>query len=144
MKTQFFLLLFFFGCTLPPTGTETLVKLSPTKQKQKIDALQKKLDLAEKERQKIGEEVDYLREEIMQRELALVRRVVSEMEVEIRKWEKNPMTETEIAGLFLKERETLHRIIQAGPTPSSSEAQVILDQILRMITNLNEQQKAAQ
>jgi len=138
------LLFLLAGCTLPPSGSEVLVKLSPTKQKQKIVFLQKKLQLAEKEQRKIAEQVDFLEEEIKQAELAFVKRIVFETEDKIRKFEENPLhrlklTESEISHLFLEEREILHRMIQASPTPASLEAQGLLDQILRLITSLSDE-----
>jgi Tfp pilus assembly protein PilN len=143
MKSIIFLLLI-TGCMLPPSGSEILVKLSPTKQKQKIAFLQKKLQLAEKDQKKIAEVVDFLHEEIKKAELAFVRRIVSETEEKLRKFEENPLyrskfTENEISNLFLEEREILHRIIQAPLTPASLEAQGLLDQILRLITSLSDE-----
>jgi hypothetical protein len=139
-----FLLLFLGGCMLPPAGSDMLVKLSPTKQKQKIAFLQKKLELAEREQKKVEEDIEFLQEEMKQAELALVRRIVFETEEKLRKFEENPsnrwkFTENEISNLFLDEREILHRMIQAGPTPASLEAQGVLDQILRMITSLSDE-----
>ena len=143
MRSLFFLL-FLTGCTLPSAGSDLLVKLSPTKQKQKIAFLQKKLDFAEKEQKKVAEEIDFLHEEIKQAELAFVRRIVFETEEKLRKFEENPLnrskfTESQISHLFLEEREILHRMIQAGPTPASLEAQGVLDQILRLITSLSDE-----
>ncbi|HEX2583092.1 MAG TPA: hypothetical protein VHL30_03145 [Chlamydiales bacterium] len=137
------LFLLLSGCTLSSSGSDLLVKLSPTKQKQKVAFLQKKLELAEREHKKIEGEIDCLREEIKQAELALVRRIVYETEEKLRKVEENPLqrskwTEREISNLFVEEREILHRMMQAGPTPSSLEAQTVLDQILRMITSLSD------
>jgi hypothetical protein len=138
------LLLLIGGCTLPPAGSETLVKLSPTKQKQKIAFLQKKLERAEKDKKKAEEEVEFLNEEMRQAELAFVRRIVHETATKLRQIEEDPasrfkFTEREISNLFLEEREILHRMIQGGPTPASLEAQGVLDQILRMITHLSDE-----
>lgn len=121
-----------------------LVKLSPTKQKQKIAFLQKKLERAERDQKKAEEEVEFLNEEMKQAELALVRRIVYETEEKLRKFEENPsnrykFTENEVSNLFLDEREILYRMIQGDPTPASIEAQGVLDQILRMITNLSDE-----
>ena len=117
-----------------------LVKLSPTKQKQKIAFLQKKLELAEKQQQKIEEEIGFLQEEMKKAELALVRRIVFETEEKLRKFEENPSNRSrEVSNLFLEERQILHRIIQDGPTTASFEAQGVLDQILQMITNLSDE-----
>jgi len=132
------------GCTLPPSDSELFVKLSSTKQKQKIALLQKKIDRAEKEQKKIEETVEHLREEMENAELILVRRMVFDMEEKLRKFEEDPAnrfkyTEQEIANLFLKEREILYRMIHADPTPASFEAQAVLDQILRLITTLSDE-----
>ncbi len=143
MSVLYFLLLFISGCALPSSGNEILVKLSPTKQKQKIAFLQKKLELAERDQKKVEGEIGFLREEIKQAELAFVRRIVHEAEEKLRKLEENPsnrlkFTENEISNLFLEERKILHRMMQTGPTPASLEAQEVLDQILRMITSLSD------
>lgn len=104
---------------------------SPKKQKQKIIALQKKLDQAEKEQLKVQSEVERLTSEINEVQLSLIRRQVDQYE---RKVEKIPQ-------LFLEEREALYQMIQTGPSPSAFEAQVELDRILRIITELSDETK---
>jgi hypothetical protein len=120
--------------------------LSPTKQKQKIAFLQKKIDRAEKEQKKIEETIELLQEEMQQAELILVRRMVLETEEKLRKFEedstnRSKYTDHEISNLFLEEREVLYRMIQSEPTPASFEAQAVLDQILGLITTLADGRK---
>ena len=105
---------------------------SPRKQKQKIVSLQKKLEAAEKEQKKVEEEVTRLSEEISKAQLMLIRRQVDDLEKRIQK-----TNVPEPSSLFMQERESLHRLIQEGPSPSSFEAQVELDRILRIITDLS-------
>lgn len=104
---------------------------SPKKQKQKIAVLQKKLDLAAKTQKKVESEVEKLASEINQVQLALIRRQVDDYE----------RKESKVPNLFLEEREVLYRIIQGGPSPSAFQAQVELDRILRIITELSDEGK---
>lgn len=106
---------------------------SAKKQKQRISTLQKKLELAEKERLKVQSEVEQLALEIDRAQLALIRKQLDKYE---QKKEKTP-------SLFLEEREVLYRMIQSGASPSSFEAQVELDRILRIITALSDEKKSA-
>lgn len=101
---------------------------SPKKQKQKIAVLQKRLESAEKEQKKIETDVERLSTEINEAELALIRRQLDDHE---RRAEKAPT-------LFMEEREALYRMIESGPSPAAFEAQVELDRILRLITELSE------
>lgn len=101
---------------------------SPKKQKQKIIALQKKLEQAEKEQLKVQSEVEKLSAEINEAQLSLIRRQIDQYE---RKAHKTPQ-------LFLDEREALYQMIQTGPSPAAFEAQVELDRILRLITELSD------
>jgi hypothetical protein len=117
--------------------------LSPRKQKQKIVSLQKKLEVAEKESAKVQEEVQLLRDEMRAAQITLIRRQAEELEEQLHKWELDPTAaakrlQIESSTLFLQEREILHNMIQSGPSPTSFEAQVVLDQILRLITNLGD------
>ena len=110
--------------------------LTQKRQKQKIIVLQKKLETAEKQQTKIVDEVALLKEEIFQAELALIRTAVEGCEHRLASHQTERNSESN--GLFLEEREMLHRMIQAGSSPASFEAQVVLDQILRIITNFSE------
>jgi hypothetical protein len=105
---------------------------APKKQKQKIVALQKKLDAAEKEQRKAELEVDRLSTEIHKAQLNLVRKQVDEWEKLIR--QGKPIH----PDSFSPERELLHRMIQDGPSPSSFDAQIELDRVLRLITELSD------
>lgn len=102
---------------------------SPKKQKQKIALLQKKLESAEKEQKKIETDLERLSTEIDRAQLALIRRQLDDHE---RRADKAPT-------LFMEEREALYRMIESGPSPAAFEAQVELDRILRLITELSEE-----
>ncbi len=96
----------------------------PKKQKYKINQLQKKLEVAEKEEKKAKEEVEKLSSEIFEAKLALIRK-------QIDFYEKK---KTKGTSLFLEERETLYQMIQLGPLSSALQAQFELDRILHLIT----------
>lgn len=104
---------------------------SPKKQKQKIAVLQKKLEFAEKEQKKIASDVERLATEIEEAKIALIRRQLDEYEC---RSDKAPT-------LFMEEREALYRMIQSGPSPAAFEAQVELDRILRIITELSDEER---
>ena len=123
--------LFFLSACFSSQELAVVQRASPKKQKQKIAVLQKKLELAEKEQQKVQSEVDQLISAIAEARLSLIRRHVDDYE---KKGEKPP-------NLFLEEREALYRMIQSGPSPSALEAQVELDRILRLITELSDAEK---
>jgi hypothetical protein len=105
---------------------------STKKQRQKMIVLQKKLEQAERQKQRVGETVEVLRSQIRDTELALIRKSVEKNIKTVAESQKLP------SDLFVAERETLYKIIQEGVYPSSFEAQVVLDQILEMITNMKE------
>lgn len=139
------LLLFLTACFAASTDDiqEPLYTLSPTKQKQRIGWLEKKLEIAEREKKKAEDEVERLSAEIHQAQLALIRKQLDDYEKQIGDLHANPqkyphLLQVEMASLFIQEREALHQIIQDGPSPSAFEAQVELDRILRMITELSE------
>jgi anti-sigma28 factor (negative regulator of flagellin synthesis) len=115
--------------------TETSSRELPlTKQKQRIAFLQKKLEMAEKEKKKVEAEVEHLSEEITQAKLAVITQLVNTFEEEMR---RNPKKWSgQGAHLFLKERESLCEMIQSGSY--SFEAQMVLDKILQMITELSD------
>jgi hypothetical protein len=104
---------------------------SPKKQKQKIAFLQKKLEIAAKERKKIETDVERLSSAIDEAQLALIRRQLDDHE----------RSGTKDTALFMDEREALYRMIEAGPSPSAFEAQVELDRILRLITESSDDEK---
>jgi hypothetical protein len=139
----FFLLSGCWANRAPGGDDQAIVHSVPAvKQKQKIAFLQKKLDFAEKEKIKADKEVERLSQEVHEAQLALIRKQVGGVEEQIRKLQADPqkyaqLLQYEASALFLKEREILHQLIQTGPSPSAFEAQVVLDRILRMITDLS-------
>jgi|GEM_PF-4973526 len=137
------LCLFLTSCAAPSLVTDDTITLSPAKQRQRIAYLQKKLELAEREQSKAQEETEALQTELARAQLALIRKQVEGFESQLRSWQADPqkyykVLQIEPAVLFIKERETLHTLIQSGPSPASAEAQATLDRILRMITELGD------
>lgn len=130
--------------TTPGGFDQALVQNAPLiKQKQKIALLEKKVQLAEKEQKKAEEEVEKLKRELGQAELILIQKQVNGFETQVKKIQTDPqlsarLLQIEASTLFLKEREILYQMIQDGPSPSAFEAQVMLDRILRMITELGD------
>jgi len=131
-KILLLILLASCGLRLSPA----VAQLPPTKQKQKIAFLQKKLQLAEKEQRKLKAEVDRLSDEMREAELAYIRKQIDEYEELIRKT-PSKKADFDSTDLFLEEREKLHRLIQNSE--SIYEAQVVLDRILQLITELSDQ-----
>lgn len=97
--------------------------------------------MAEKEREKVSEEVEQLRREMEIAQLNLIRRQLDDFDREIRKdgdiqFFLRKRLSGDLSSLFSSERELLHKLIQSGPSPTSFEAQVVLDQLLEQITRL--------
>ena len=138
MKQLSLLLFLLTACSFETGKTDDLAivkELPAPKQKQRIAFLQKKLAMAEKEKEKADGEVVRLRKEIHYTQLALIRKQIDDYELQM------PQTffiPKERGPLFLKEREDLHTLIQSE---SSSEAQALLDRILRLITELSDDSK---
>lgn len=128
---KFILLLFFLTSCFSSSEAPIAQVPNLKKQKQKIALLEKKLEQAEKAQRKALTEVEKLADEIDQAKLALIRRQIDKHE------EKNAPAPT----LFLEEREALYRMILDGPSPAALEAQVELDRILRLITELSDGQE---
>jgi hypothetical protein len=118
-------------------GDSTIVA-STSKQKQKIALLQKKLELAERSLGKMQLEVERLGDEMRSSQLALIRSQVDALEEEM---DRNPRRVAHLDGsrLFLEEREVLYDMINRGS--SNFEAQIVLDRILHMITELGDQSR---
>lgn len=150
-KSEIFLLFTLTSCFVSHSsilgGREEIAQgLSVAKQKQKIALLQKKLKVAEKHQRQAQEEVERLSSEMEKTQLALIQKEVDSYEEQMRKCQSDPQRATylfqiESSTFFLKERELLHQMIQNGPSPSAFEAQLILDRILRMITELSDNAK---
>lgn len=128
---------FLTSCVLLQAPDETAQVLPPTKQKQKIALLEKKLKRAEKEQQKVEEEVSRLSEAVKEAQLALIQRQVEDYG-EKQRTHPQKLPSTEVASLFVKERQTLHEMALDGPSLTAFEAQRVLDQLLEMITELSD------
>ena len=141
----FFLL--FSACAAISDEPEALAHSAPAKkQKQKISNLKKKLGDAEKEKKKAEEEVEVLREEVYDAELAYIRGQVDSCEealatLRVKPEKYSQFLAKEHSTLLLKEREMLHEVIQQGPSPSALEAQLMLERIQRLITDLANDKK---
>lgn len=140
MKFRFAVLLLLVSCTGTFPFEGLIVKSSPKRERKKIEGLQKKLDTAEKAQKKAETETSHLKDEILKAQLALVRGQVDIYEQWMGKGGQNPpeLVQHGISGLFIEERDLLHRIIQSGSAPFVQEAHIQLDRILRMITALSD------
>ena len=149
MRIIYSLFLFMAGCFWHPTpmgekADMPLVLVAPViKQKEKVETLHKKLQTAEEERAKAHAEVNRLQKEIEKAELHLVRKQVESYEKQIHALQRDPQKylqflQCQKSSLFLPEREMLHQMIQQGSPLAASEAQIVLDRILRMITELSD------
>jgi hypothetical protein len=112
-----------------PRNSETH-ELSSAKQKQRVCLLQKKLQIAERAEGKIKNQIEHLKTDLREAQLSLIRKKVEAYENGLKKRVEDA-TKTE---LFLEEREKLYQILQQDT--SSFEAQVVLDRILGLITDL--------
>lgn len=134
MKAILFSTLLLTSCLTQRTTGEFAV-LSPSRQKQKIVLLEKKLKRAEKEQREIEEEVDRLSSAVKEAQLALIRKQVEDYQD---KMQIKGFVQGDPSTLFLKERETLNNILSDGASVNRFEAQRTLDQILEMITSLSD------
>lgn len=147
----FFLCFVLAGCLsnrsfLIGEDSQAVYGLPVTKQKQRIIFLQKKLEIAEKNLNRAQDEVERLSQDLHQSQLALIEKQIENYEHQIQKVRldpkaKSPWGHTETSALFLKEREMLQQMMENGPSPTALDAQMILDRILRMITELKEMQE---
>jgi hypothetical protein len=152
LSLVFFLLFSLQGCLsnrmLHIGGdSQTVYGLPITKQKQRIAFLQKKLEIAEKNLRKAQDEVELLNGDLHQSQLALIEKQIENHEQQLRKARLDPKAKSwghqaEASTLFLKEREILQQMMESGPSPAALDAQMILDRILRMITELKDMQDA--
>ncbi len=118
-------------------GQEVVQTLSMTKQKQRIAFLQKKLEMAERHFKEAQEEVEHLQSELHQSQLALIAGQIEGYERQMRQTSSSRPPSPKIEeSPFSKEREVLQQMMENGPSPEAFEAQVVLDRILRMITEL--------
>ncbi len=113
------------------SGGGDLVIHSPNvkKQRQRVSNLQKRLEVAAKEKVKAESEIERLQKELDEAKLALIRRQLDDYE----RHRSKPPT------FFMEEREALYQLVQAGPSAIALEAQGELDRILRIITELSEE-----
>ncbi len=126
--------LFLVSCGMR-AGGPNVADLAPTKQKQKIVLLQKKLQIAEKEQQKLKVKIERLSDEMREVEIAYMRKQIDQLEEIIRK-QPSKKADIDASELFLEEREKLHKMIQKSE--STYEAQIVLDRILQLITELSD------
>ncbi len=120
-----------------------LVQSAPVrKQKHQITLLQKKLKSAETFQKKALAEVEKIQEAMQQAQLTLIRKQVDSYKKLLEEARSSPQKWAHFAPKdFLSEREELHNIIQAGPSPAAFDAQVELDRILRLITQMSDEPK---
>lgn len=99
-----------------------------SQENQPIASLQKKLEIASKKREEAEEKVAELKRTVQKQQLASIKKRIDKYEKQIGKMD--PIQEDS----FAQERETLHELIESSEF--SADAQVELDRILRIITEL--------
>jgi hypothetical protein len=134
------LILLLASCTTKQISNQpAAIRLLPDyKLKQKAVVLQQKLSKAEHALCEDQEAIRRLRSQVCDAELKAIESQINNLE---QKWISDPRRvaqglRPEVSHLFLEERETLSRIIQTGP--DSVRAQVLLDRILQLITQLSD------
>ena len=143
---KWFLLLLFTSCSFGAREGDLFFVsegFAPKQQKLKIANLQRKLEMAESTLDKANAEVDRLKLELASAQIEWIQCRVRLFEQEMGKHQgdvaflhkKMPFGPT---FLFSYERELLNELVRSGPSPSSFEAQIVLDQILQMITLLSD------
>ncbi|MBU6384283.1 MAG: hypothetical protein KGR16_08245, partial [Verrucomicrobia bacterium] len=117
------------------SGEQLLVQSPSLKgQRRKISHLQKKLEVALAAKEKAAYEVERLQREMDEAQLAVIRRHIDDME----------QRKERQAHFFAEEREALYRLIQSGDPTKAFEAQMELDRILRIITELSDEERHVQ
>lgn len=143
-KTVLVSALFLTGCLsnnslLSLDNQDNVQNLSVSRQKQRITLLQKKLQIAQKDLQEAQEQVIVLSKELQASQLALISRQIESYEQQVEKihglsFRNGFKLSQDPNGLFIKEREMLEEMMESGPSPESSQAQIVLDKVLRLIT----------
>lgn len=119
---------------------DNIQNLSISRQKQRISLLQKKLQNAQKDLCDAQELVSVLSKELQASRLALIARQIENYEQQVEKAQSFAQKNNLIKFsqdqnlLFIKERELLEEMMENGPSPESSQAQIVLDKVLRLIT----------
>ena len=108
------------------------------KLKGKAVVLQKKLASAERTLKEDQSTIEHLRGAVCDAELNAIESQIENLEM---KWRSDPQKvaqslRREVSVLLLDERETLNRIITNGP--DVTRAQVLLDRILQLITQMSD------
>lgn len=101
-----------------------------TKQKQKVVLLQKKIQIAKKEQQRISQHLQKLNEDMCDTQLACIRKKIDYYEDLFRKDHKK-CAYFDISEAFIKELEVLQEMIQRDC--ATFEAHVLLERILQII-----------
>lgn len=99
-----------------------------SEENQPIASLQKKLEIASKKQVEAEEKVIELKKVVQKQQLASIKKRIDKYEKQMGK--VDPIQEDS----FAQERETLHELIENSEV--SADAQVELDRILRIITEL--------
>jgi hypothetical protein len=108
-------------------------ELPLTKQKQRISFLQKKLELAQRDKAKVDLEVDRLSEELSICKLSLMTKWIEQCEEEVEKY-PNRWSHIPRHQLFLKEREALYEMAQQSGY--AFEAELLLNRLSQIISLL--------
>lgn len=132
--------LFLSSCSAPQQSSFQAIfqPHADPKLKQKAIVLQKKLDKAQHTLSENQLTIDRLRSQLCEAELNAIESSIESFES---RWRSDPQKliqslHRDVPNLFLDERESLSRIIRLGP--DSRRAQVLLDRVLQLITQLSD------
>jgi hypothetical protein len=133
-------LLLFSACSVKQQASKQAVfhPQADIKLKQKAAIFQKKLEKAQRTLSEDEKTIERLRSQLCEAELNAIESKLESFESQ---WKSNPQRliqsiRPEFSKIFLDERETLSRIIHAGP--DVHRARVLLDRVLQLITQLSD------
>lgn len=140
--TKIIILVFIFSACTPkqPMPAHAVIFHRPTDSKltQRVINLQKKLNNAQKTLSEDQQDIERLRAQLGEAKLNSIESQIVFFE---KKWRNEPQrliqsTRREISSLMLDEREQLSHMIQEGT--NEARAQMLLDRILQLITQLSD------
>ena len=127
------------SCAINEPGSVVFLHPQPDRKfKQKAVFLQKKLAKAEQTLVQDQQTIEEMRQKLSGAQLDAIESQVERLE---NRWRQDPSCSSllmrhEISRLFLDEREALSRMIQSGS--NALRAQVLLDRILQLITQMSD------
>ena len=134
----------FYGCSRSSQEVSFVHKTPPAKEK-KLKNLEEKISKAQIEKQKAEQDLQTLKIKFYARSLKIVKNKMTEFKQFRKGLEKKPdlwerFIAAELNLLFVEERRALIQVIEQCPEVAP-DAQLMLDSILRIITELANQKK---